>query len=182
MKVSEVILQRRTVHNYTPDIKISESEIRSALECALAAPNHKFTFPWKFAIVGPEVRQKISEIALKMKDTSDPEEIKRVEGKLLNPSGLVMFLQKKCDDAFQSKEDYATIACSIQNFTLALAENGWDTKWSTGKLTRSDETLAAVGVDSSEFESCGFVWIGKRCNEPAPRRRPNLEDLIVVTK
>ena len=187
MSIEAVIKNRRTIHNYSPS-EIDHTLIKTGLELALLAPNHRFTFPWHFVIAGPETREKITSLALDLKLASPKSEglskehvIRSVREKFLNPAALVVFFCKKSGDDFQEKEDYASVACGIQNFTLYLAEQGYGSKWSTGKITRHQKVFDILGVEENEYESCGFIWVGKSEGSLPPRRRPELNELLSET-
>ena len=188
MDVLEALSLRRTVHLYKEG-EISPSLLREALTMALYAPNHKFTFPWKFLIVGHETRAALQEISKKISiekkqgSWTVEDEVSweaKCRKKVLNPGALVVFCCAHNEDSFRQREDYATVACSIQNFCLALTAHGYGTKWSTGALTRRPETYSLLGVEPKEFEIVGFVWAGV-AEEPAPpRKRPELDDVLDI--
>lgn len=186
MDVVEAIRARRTVHLYQPG-EIEQATLREALELALCAPNHKFTFPWKFTLVGPQTRQALQVFAktLKMagKTLSEDEEAaldRKLQAKMGNPAGLVVFSVERSEDDFRQREDYATVACSIQNFTLALAAKGYGTKWGTGGITREDEAYRILQIDRSAFDIIGFLWVGHSSVGLPPQKRPSLESVLDV--
>src|SRR5690606_3257170 len=82
----------------------------------------------------------------------------KVTAKLINSAALVAFCMKKAADPTQQREDYAAVACAIQNFAIALRQDGWDSKWSTGGLTRDARTYELLGVDQNALEIVGFVF------------------------
>ena len=185
MGVQDVIRQRRTVHNYQKS-DISLEDLQEGLEAALQAPNHRFTFPWRFTIVGEQTRQKLADLAAALKaarkgERGEPREQKRARDKILNPAALVVFFCRISEDPFTAKEDYASVACAIQNFTLVMTEKGYGSKWSSGKITRDPEMYRLLGVDPQSWESCGFIWVGKQDGKLASRRRPALSDVLTVS-
>lgn len=183
MDVIEAIAQRRTVHMYR-DSEIDPVILEQALEAALLAPNHKFTFPWKFVVVGDETRKKLVGLAkqMKMKEGMTPEQEATLEQKLqhkmLHPAALVAFCSRRSDDAFRQREDYATVSCSIQNFTLALAGHGYGTKWSTGGITTAPQTYEWLEVDPAAYDIIGFVWVGHAAAPLPEQRRPALQEVL----
>jgi len=186
MEVLEALRTRRTVHSYQ-ESEIAPEVLKEALELALLAPNHKFTFPWKFVVVGSETRAKLFELNKYVKRKTDepftPEEEEKLEQKLrpkmLHPAALVVFCCAKNEDDFRQREDYATIACSIQNFTLALTGHGYGTKWSTGAITRAPETYKLLDVNPDAHEIVGFVWVGHGDAPLPPQKRPSLDEVLV---
>lgn len=171
MELHEALMTRRTAHHYKPE-PVPEEVITRALEAAHMAPNHKHTWPWRFIRVGVETRQALvpTAIALKaVKKTLNEAARKVIAGKLLNPAELIVVCQRRVEDDFQSREDYASCACAIQNIQLAAHADGYAAKWSTGGVTRHSDTYALLGVDASEEEIVGFVFVG------VPERFPEVE-------
>jgi nitroreductase len=56
MHVSEAISARRSIKRFT-DRPVTREHIETLLTSAVAAPNHRFTQPWRFYVMGPEARQ-----------------------------------------------------------------------------------------------------------------------------
>lgn len=179
MNVRQAILTRRTVQRYTTE-PIPEGCVERALECAIRAPNHKLTNPWRFTRVGPETRTRIIELGVEIKrdkcsargiELSEDKEA-RIRAKLGNSAEVIVFSQALDDDDFRRKEDYATLACAIQNFMLSLWDEGVGSKWATGSVTRHPQTYEILGIDADREEIVGFVWVGHSSQEnfETPRR------------
>lgn len=183
-RASSLIQGRRTAHKYAPG-PVSAEVIERALEAAHVAPNHKHTWPWRFIKVGPVARARIAEVAMEKaaaKCGGRLEDARRalIEQKLVNPGALVVVTQVKCPDPHRAKEDYASVACAIQNFTLVAHAAGYGTKWSTGSLTKLPEVIEAVGVDLGAEEVAGFIWVGVPLYGP-PVKRPALAAVVRTT-
>ena len=184
--IYELISQRRTVHRYRKS-DIDDELIKRGLELALLAPNHKFTFPWKFIVCGPKAQNAIFEIALSnaLKKAEaigeDHESVRNdVTEKFLNPAKIVLFARKKTAELKQSHEDYASVACAIQNFTTYLSGNGYDSKWSTGSVSTSDKIYKIAGLNPEEFVIDGLIIVGKNiADRYPPRRRPSVAEVAV---
>jgi nitroreductase len=177
-QTQNVIQTRRTVHRYRSE-PLPEGTIDRALEAAVAAPNHKLTNPWRFTKVGPETRQKVEDLYVRLKAqdgslTDEQEEDYR--RKVGNPSELIVVSQIWTDDDFQRREDYGAVACAIQNLMLSLWSEGVHSKWTTGSVTRHDDTYEMMGIDPDDEEIVGFIWIGypreDREGLDKPPRRP----------
>lgn len=179
----ELARRRRTAHKYLPE-PVAHEVVLEALESALLAPNHKHTFPWHFLVVGNETRRKLAERVFAIKKSQNPEfgEEQRQSGleSFLTPPVLVVFAQTRSETEFQRREDYATVSCAIHNFTLALAERGLGSKWSTAGYITDAEVYKILGLSEVEFEIAGFVWGGTPATEPSPQRRPYLSQVLKV--
>ncbi len=182
MELQNALLSRRTIHRYTPD-PIPDGVVERALEAAIRAPNHKLTNPWRFTRVGPEIREKLTELGIELKgqkkDVDDQYEVFLRE-KYGNPAELVVVSQILDDDPFRRREDYAATACAIQNFCLSLWGDGVGSKWSTGSMTRDDRTYRWLDIDPDDEKIVAFVWVGQPDEVPDPPRQP-LEEVVRTT-
>jgi len=184
MDVRDAIRQRRTVHRYSTE-PIPDGALDRALEAAVAAPNHKLTNPWRFTRVGPEGRQAIEDLYVRLKresngglSESDEETYRHKVG---DPPELIVPSQVLADDAFTRKEDYAAVACAIHNVMLSLRGEGVFSKWTTGSITRHPETYELLDIDEEDEQIAGFVWVGypreDRRDVAKPGRAP-LEEVV----
>ena len=172
--LSHVIHARRTIHKYTKD-PVPNEVIDLAIEAAHAAPCHKLTWPWRFSVVGPKTREKIVELGIALK--SEGKEIsddKRaaVVAQFGNPGALLIVRQVRSDDPVRAKEDYAAVACALQNMMLTLTAAGYGSKWSTGKLSQQPEIFTLANIDPAREDIVGFMWIGIPSQVPTIERPP----------
>lgn len=182
MSPLETLLTRRTVHEYST-APIPEGALERAFEAALAAPNHRMTEPWRFTRVGPTTRQRLVEISLRQKlgpgTAPRPEVVNKTQRKMLDPAELVVVSRVRCDDPDVEREDYAAVACAIQNLTLALWAEGVASKWSTGQVTRESDSYTALGISEQDEEIVGFVWVGMPAKPtPKTKRRKGVADVV----
>lgn len=172
MDVSTAILTRRTAHLFRPH-PVPEEVVERALFCALRAPNHKLTNPWRFTRIGPRTRAAITELAVEVKREGGPLSAKqeeKVREKVSSAPELIVVTQIRVDDEFRRREDYASCACAIQNLCLSLWGAGVHSKWSTGAVTRDPRLYALTGIDPEREETVGFVWIGYADDQPETPR------------
>ena len=175
---------RRTVHDYDPDRPVPAEAIERALACAVRAPNHKLTNPWRFTRVGPETREGIVALGVRLKSEGrelPPPVLAKIRRKFTSAPELLVVSQVLDHDEHRRREDYAAVACAIQNLMVSLWSEGVGTKWSSGGVTRHDDTYALAQIPAGE-EIVGFVWIGypEREDCPTAPRRPVDEILRAV--
>jgi len=184
MELENIIKDRRTIHEYKSQ-KVPDSIVEKAVELSLWAPNHKLTNPWKYVWMGAKAREEIAELSVQLKKKKDPSMSdlmqEKLKQKFLEASHLIAILQKKSSDAHQAREDYASIACGIQNASLFLWEKGIGTKWTTGAVTTHEKTYKALNVNAEKEEIVGFLWIGYAEHVPAAPKRPTLDESLVKT-
>jgi nitroreductase len=184
MDAREAILTRKTVQKYSTE-PIPDGCIDRALECAVRAPNHKLTNPWRFYRVGPQTREKIVSLGIEIKAEKAARQgreltetyIDELRAKLGNSPGLLIVSQVLDEDDFRRKEDYASVACAIQNICLSLWSEGVGSKWATGGVTRHAKTYEIAGVDPGVEKIVGFVWIGHSSQELIETPRDTVEDV-----
>jgi nitroreductase len=161
--VFDIIASRRTVHEYQEGA-LPDGSLERALDAAVAAPNHRMTEPWRFRRVGPETRAELLAIYLDLKTAKSGEltaaQQAKLRAKFMTAAELLVVSRVRHDDHSISREDYAAVACAVQNLTLALHADGVGTKWTTGAVTRDARTYDALGVDFDRERIEGFVWAG----------------------
>lgn len=179
MEFQDVIDSCRTIHSFTEQ-RVAKEIILEGLEESLKAPNHKFTFPWKYYFVGEQKQEQIYEWFLKQKFGDNPSEEQKaaLAVKIKNPT-MILFAQKHNDDPFFAKEDYATMACSVQLLALYLANKRIGYKWSTAPFTSNPFTYKLLGIDADKEEIVGAILIGHAKAPPKERKRPPLNDILV---
>lgn len=180
MDIQQAIMTRRTAHQWSGE-PVDDTAVDAALAAAHQAPCHKYTWPWRFTVIGPGTKAAFVDIArdLKLSVGAPAERVdKQLAVKFTQAAGAVAVSQVLADDEFTRREDYAATACAIQNFVLSLHGHGIHAKWSTGGVTRHPRTYALLGVDPGVEEIVGFVWYGVPLREPKPIERPPLAEHI----
>lgn len=179
MDLHTALRTRRTVQRYT-DSPVPDAVLLRALEAAHHAPCHKLTWPWRFALVGPEGREALVQLAIRLKAEAKQCDPERMEGPVRSKLGsapqLVLVSQVLDPDPFRREEDYAATCCAVQNLMLSLHADGFGSKWSTGGFTRAPETYALLGVAPEDERLVGCVLVGKAVQAPnVPPRNPLAE-------
>lgn len=181
--IHQLLTTRRTVHDYEP-AELGEGVLERALQAGLAAPNHRMTEPWRFVAVGPSAREELVEISIDLKAQKSGGELSEstresVRRKMMDPAVLLVVCRVRHRDASVEREDYAAIACCVQNISLSLWAEGVGSKWSTGGVTTDARTYQLLGVDSVLQEIVGFVWIGAPGKECAKvQRKLGVSDVL----
>ena len=166
--IDNVILGRRTIYKFL-DKEVSAHLIKKALEAASNAPCHKHTHPWKFYSIGNKSRNlmipeisKLAEIkAKKRKSDNIKASVDRAIDKIVSAPVLFAVTSKlDPNDPFREKEDYAATVCAIHNMVLSFWANGVGSHWSTGSITRTDETYRILNIDGEKEEIIGFIKAG----------------------
>jgi len=177
--VSDVIKTRRSVEQFSGPA--TRDQIQKALQCAIHAPNHFLTEPWRFRLLGPKGKEVLGKLNEKFGSGGQFGEV---------PDYLVVSIAPvKTKDfsvwTMNALEDHAACSCAIQNFMLSCASQGIATKWMTGKMgIAGDDILRdACGVDNEEHYM-GTILIGRPevplASMPTPDRKNGLRNGVFV--
>jgi nitroreductase len=173
-------IQRRTSdRRFRPD-PVSRETIERLLDCAVHAPNHKLTQPWRFAVLTGAARSRLAEIRARhrSKRYADPEsaEAKAGAGKVrreaLETPAFVVVMCAVNPDELTREEDYASAMMATENLMIAAQSLGLGTYLRTGGVMRLPELAELVGLDQG-FRVVGIVSLGVPAESGEPtRRRP----------
>ncbi len=143
--------------------------------CGLAtwAPNHKKTWPWRFAVFTGPGRARLGEtMADEMERADFGDEVKRAKtrGKYLRtPAILVVGCASHPDDMLHA-ENRDAVAAGIQNLLLGATTLGLASFWSTPALTQPTAVLDLCGFDPND-RLVGVIYLGWATQDcPAPER------------
>jgi nitroreductase len=153
--VDEAIRARRTLKAFTDDV-VDEAVVRELLALAVLAPNHHETEPWRFWVVGPEA------IARLVEATGDI--------KLRRSQTAIVVGVLRNDDPVVAEEDYAAVACAIENLMLAARGRGLACFWRTPGVMGQRSFAETVGIPG-DVRPIGVVHIGLPA-EPFPETPP----------
>lgn len=167
-EVQDVLNSRRTVYKFTKQ-EVEQHKIDKALLAASNAPCHKHTHPWKFFIMGENIRQELIPTITKLAQEKSQKnnskdlakDVQRALNKIILPPVIIAVASKKTpNDNFREKEDYAASVCALHNLVLSFWDNGIGSQWTTGAITRHQKTYSALNIDSTKYEIIGFVKSG----------------------
>lgn len=184
MELLETIRQRRTIKDFQPE-EVPAALLERALTAGLWAQNHRLTQPWRFTLLGPETRRRLAETfargqAATLGPDADATQRDRLfqeaTRKILSKPCVVAVSQHLSGPAPQRREDYAAIACAIQNIQLAAWTEGVGMQWSSGQIIQVPQTYEVLAIDPAQEEIVGLLFFGYPASVPAtPPRRPLAE-------
>lgn len=134
MHVDDAIKTRRS-HKLFDGTPVPATTVRELLELAIWAPNHKRTEPWRFAVArGPRLADLAQASAAVMAPLGE-----KAAGKIektrtmLQGAGAVIAVSyvRSPGDPERDREDYAAVACAIQNVMLGVVARGLVSYWTT---------------------------------------------------
>ena len=143
--------------------------------CALAtwAPNHKKTWPWRFAVFTGAGRARLGDtMADDMERSGFGDEAKRAKTRtkyLRTPATLVVGCAPH-DDEMLHLVNRDAVAAGIQNILLGATALGLASFWSTPALTQPAAVLELCGFEPHD-RLVGVIYLGWATQPcPAPER------------
>jgi nitroreductase len=176
MDILEAIRSRRSVGKVAGEV--GEEELRTILDAALWAPNHKMTRPWTFTILRGDARARLGAAwaTLVAQTAALPESerqayLDREARKPLRAPAIVVASTRTVADPVVAAEDFAATAAAVQNMLLAAHAIGLGATWRTGPMAYSAGIKQHLGLDPAD-RILGFVYLGQPAMvppEPKPR-------------
>jgi len=130
------------------DRPVPQEMLRDLCELAVWAPNHKRTWPWRFAIADGDARARLGEvIADAMQRHGDPpEKVEKARTKYLRTPVTVVVGSAPGDSHLRTAENRDAVAAGIQIMLLAATEQGLASYWGS----------CPKGANDVVAELCGF--------------------------
>lgn len=178
MELNDAIRGRRTVKAFAGE-PVAREVLEELFELARWAPNHGLTNPWRFRVLGPESLAALAQVAGEQAvaaapDGADAQQIAAVAAaKLARAKTLVVVSCQRHADPVQHDEDVLATGCAAYIVLLAAHDRGLAAYWRTPAVLRSDQGLAAVGIETDE-QVLGLIYLGEPGGSapPPPPRSP----------
>ena len=183
MDAIDAIQRRTSVRRFRPD-PVPRSTIERLLDCAVRAPNHKLTEPWRFVVLAGHAVSAFAEIRAdhRLARFADPAsaEARAAADKMRRETGetpaFIVVLCAVSADAITREEDYGATMMAMANLIIAAESLGLGTYLKTGGIMTEPATLALVGVPEG-FRIVGIISLGVPTEDEVPRKRKPAKDL-----
>ena len=143
--------------------------------CQLAtfAPNHKKTWPWRFAVVTGEGRRTLGETAadaMRAAGVDDDAKLDKTRSKYLRAPTIVVVGTAPNPDPHRHREDRDAVAAGVQTLLLGATAAGLSSFWSSCPFGANDAVAAFSGFEPGTDISA-LVYLGWPVDEvPVPSR------------
>lgn len=183
MDAIDAIQRRTSVRRFRPD-PVAREIIERLLDCAVRAPNHKLTEPWRFAVLTGAAVGQFADIRARdrLKRYVDPDSAEaraaaqRMRKEMAETPAFVVVMCAVSADDTTREEDYAAAMMATANFMIAAGSLGLGTSLKTGGIMRDPEVQALVGLPQG-FRIAGVVSLGIPAEPEAPRKRRPAREL-----
>lgn len=157
-----LVRMRRTSLLMDRERAVDARVVDQLCELATWAPNHKRTWPWRFAEFTGAGRARLGETMVEdMIDAEFGDDVKRekTRGKYLrSPSVIVVGCAPHADEML-NQENRDAVAAGIQNLLLGATALGLASFWSTPALTRPPRVMQLCGFHADD-RIVGMLYLG----------------------
>jgi nitroreductase len=163
--------------------------IARLLDCALHAPNHKLTEPWRFTVLTGTGRDRFAEIRARHRlkrwtDPTSPEAVaggEKVRREAQGTPAFIVAMVAVNPDDITREEDYAAVMMGLENLMIAAESLGLGTYLRTGGVMRVPALAELAGLPDG-FRIAGVVSLGYPLDDEPPaqqrsRRRRSVEEV-----
>lgn len=171
--VLQALTARRSVARVDTQAPVPPEAIERALACAVLAPNHRLTQPWRFTVVRGEARRRVGEAqaaeAVAVGRIA-PDRTALEAAKWLRAPVVVVVSHLPHADLETRREDRLACGAAVQSLLLALEAQALKAMWRTGAAATSPAVKAALGLEAGE-EIVAVVYVGRPLAQaPLPPR------------
>ncbi len=147
--------------------------------CALAtwAPNHKRTWPWRFASLTGAARAKLGDAfadAMVLRSFGDEGKIAKTRTKFLRAPVALVVGSAHHDKPSLDDENRDAVAAGIQNLLLGATAAGLASFWSTAPLIDAAPVLDLCGFEADAM-LIGVIYLGWPSGTVETPARPPVE-------
>lgn len=172
--VSRVIRERRSNLRIDPERPVPPDLVAQLIELACWAPNHKRTYPWRFAVVTGAGRARLGQAVaegLIRRGQTEPALLEKTRQKYLRAPVVLVIGSAAHPVPYLHRENRDAVAAGVQNLLLGATALGLASYWSSGIAAEEPavKRLAGLGL---EDEIVALVYLGWPLAEAPPGQRP----------
>ena len=181
----EFLLKRRSVtaKKMSP-VSVKEKDLNLIISSGIRVPDHGALTPWKIIGFSGDSRYRFGEKILakafsKLNPDAKEEEIE-YERKRFTRAGVVLCVLScpvghKKIPLWEMQLSSGAVCTNLLSSAQSL---GYAAQWLTEWYSYNDDILKALGGNPEKDRVSGFIYIGKKIDEPSERVRPNIEKIF----
>lgn len=166
-EITALIKDRRTIYpEQFSGRKVHKELIEALLNNAIWAPTHGKTQPWRFVVITDEAKITLGERlaesylqAIPKEAQSDAKLIKLLNRPKMASAVIALILHREKDTKISERDDFAAVACAVQNMHLTATAYGIGAFWSTPKVMDHQHVRDFLEL-TDEQECVGFFYLG----------------------
>jgi nitroreductase len=170
---AQLVRARRTSMLVDRERAVPREVVTELCELAQWAPNHKRTWPWRFALVEGEGRARLGEvIAEAMEAHGDPpEKVTKARSKYLRTPVTVVVGSVEGDSPLRTAENRDAVAAGIQTLLLAATAHGLASYWGSCPKGANDVVATLCGFEPGTHVTA-IIYLGWATEQVAAPERP----------
>ncbi|MFT3852967.1 MAG: nitroreductase family protein [Ilumatobacteraceae bacterium] len=175
-ELGDLIRARRTHMFVDKEREVPHALVAELCDLAQWAPNHKRTWPWRFALLEGDARARLGEaIADVMASLGDPEpKVVKTRTKYLRTPALLVLGATPGDSELRTAENRDAGAAGMQNLLLAAAAAGLASYWGSVATGANDVVAELCGFEAGTH-IVGIVYLGWPVGTVEVPERPPVE-------
>lgn len=178
--LAALIRRRRTSMLVDKERAVPRALVEQLCELAQWAPNHKRTWPWRFAVVEGEGRARLGHvIAEAMAERGDPaEKVTKARTKYTRTPSVLVIGSAEGDSPLRTAENRDAVAAGVQNLLLGATAAGLASYWGSCPKGANDVVAELCGFEPGTFVAA-IIYLGWAAGEVAAPERPAVALRIV---
>ena len=170
---ASLVRSRRTNMQVDRERSVDPALVEQLCELAQWAPNHKRTWPWRFALVQGDARATLGEtISAAMAEYGDePAKVDKARTKYLRTPASLVVGTAEGDSPLRTAENRDATAAGIQNLLLAATAHGLATYWGSCPKGTNDAVAALCGFEPGTTV-VAIIYLGWPIDEMVVPVRP----------
>ena len=170
---AQLVRARRTSMLVDRDRAVPRALVHDLCELAQWAPNHKRTWPWRFALVEGEGRARLGEVISDAMELhgDPPEKVAKARGKYLRTPATLVVGSAEGDSPLRTAENRDAAAAGIQTLLLAATAHGLATYWGSCPKGANDVVAALCAFEPGTHVTA-IIYLGWATEQVAPPERP----------
>jgi nitroreductase len=173
-RFESLVADRRTNLRMDPERPVDDALLERLCALAMWAPNHKRTWPWRFAVLRGDARARLGAVlagALTAEGAAEAK-VDKARGKYLRAPVVLAVASAADGDAERDAENRDAVAAGVQNLLLGATAAGLASYWGTGAVTGLDGVKDLCGFDRSAT-IVALIYLGWPIGDvPVPERPP----------
>jgi nitroreductase len=187
-EITAIIRDRRSIYpEQFSKRKIHREQIELLLNNAIWAPSHGLTQPWRFVVLQDNALLQLSEVLGNAYLSETPKElqndkklIKLINRPKLATAVIALIVDREKDTKISEADDFAAVACAVQNMHLTATAQGIGGFWSSTNMVKTQQFREFISL--TEQQVCiGLFYLGyPEIEWPKGQRKPIELSLIHI--
>jgi nitroreductase len=179
-EITAIIRDRRSIYpEQFSKRKIHREQIELLLNNAIWAPSHGLTQPWRFVVLQDNALVQLSEVLGNAYLSETPKElqndkklIKLINRPKLATAVIALIVDREKDTKISEADDFAAVACAVQNMHLTATAQGIGGFWSSTNMVKTQQFREFISL--TEQQVCiGLFYLGyPEIEWPKGQRKP----------